>query len=101
MLDEYRTVIPTVPYIGGRRTGCQRAAIIPEKDDQLANRLRRSAKGGRPSAFDATIYRRRNVVERAYNRFKHWCGLASRYAKTALNYLGGLILASLLLWAES
>lgn len=74
---------------------------IPEKDDQRAHRRRRGSRGGRPYAFDPSIYRRRNVVERGFNRFKHWRGLASRYDKTALNYRGGLTLASLLLWAGS
>lgn len=74
-------------------------ATIPEKDDQLAHRRRRGSSGGRPYAFDRKIYQRRNVVERGFNRFKHWRGLASRYDQTALNYLGGLTLASLLLWA--
>jgi transposase len=77
------------------------AVTIPERDDQLANRIRRGSSGGRPYAFDPMIYRRRNVVERSFNRFKHWRGLACRYDKTALNYLGGLTLASLLLWAGS
>lgn len=74
-------------------------ATIPEKDDQLAHRRRRGSNGGRPYKLDPNIYRRRNVVERGFNRFKNWRGLASRYDKTAVNYLGGLTLASLLLWA--
>jgi transposase len=32
--------------------------------------------------------------------FKHWRGIATRYDKTARNYLGGLHLASILLWAH-
>lgn len=74
---------------------------IPERDDQLGHRRRRGAAGGRPYAFDPGIYKNRNVVERGFNRFKHWRGLASRYDKTAVCYLGGLTLASLLLWAGS
>jgi transposase len=31
--------------------------------------------------------------------FKHWRGIATRYDKTARNYLGGLHLASTLMWA--
>lgn len=75
--------------------------VIPERDDQLANRRRRGTKGGRPYAFDPTIYRRRNTVERGFNVFKNWRGLASRYDKTAVNYLGGLVLATVLIWAGS
>jgi transposase len=32
--------------------------------------------------------------------FQHWRGLATRYDKTARNSLGGLHLASILLWAH-
>jgi transposase len=74
---------------------------IPEKDDQAGHRRRRGSAGGRPFAFDPTIYKRRNVVERGFNRFKHWRGLASRFDKTAVCYLGGLTLAALLLWTEA
>jgi len=74
---------------------------IPEKDDQAGHRRRRGSVGGSPYAFDPDIYRRRNVVERGFNRFKHWRGLASRYDKTATCFLGALTLASLLLWAGS
>lgn len=81
-----------------RRRGIRQ--VIPERDDQLAHRRRRGRKGGRPCGFDDVAYRDRNVVERGINRFKHWRGLATRYEKTARNYLGGLHLASILLWAN-
>lgn len=70
---------------------------IPIKDDQAGHRRRRGSQGGRPYSFNPTIYRGRSVVERGFNRFKHWRGLASRYDKTAVSYLGALTLASLLL----
>lgn len=74
-------------------------AVIPERDDQLAHRRRRGKRGGRPYAFDAEHYRDRNIIERSFNRFKHWRGLATRYDKTARNFLGGLHLAAILMWA--
>jgi len=49
-------------------------------------------------AFDATDYKNRNVVERAFNHLKNWRGLATRYDKHALVYRGGVVLASILLW---
>ena len=45
-----------------------------------------------------TAYRGRNVIERAFNGFKHWRGPATRYDKHAIVYRGGLGLAALLLW---
>jgi transposase len=47
---------------------------------------------------DRTAYRRRNVIERAFNGFKHWRGLAPIYDKPAVVYRGGLVLAAVLLW---
>jgi transposase len=74
-------------------------ATIPERDDQLA---RRRARGpGRPYAFDAELYKQRNVVERCFNRLKQWRGIATRYDKTARNYRGGVLLASLVLWTRA
>jgi hypothetical protein len=51
-----------------RRRGIQ--AVIPERDDQIANRKRRGAKGGRPVTYDTEAYKRRNVVERG-RKVKH------------------------------
>jgi transposase len=48
--------------------------------------------------FDAHDYKNRNVVERAFNHFKNWRGLATRYDKHALIYRGGAVLAAILLW---
>ncbi|WP_338089320.1 transposase, partial [Nocardia gipuzkoensis] len=46
--------------------------VIPERRDQVANRKRKGRAGGRAPSFDAEIYKRRNVIERAFNRAKHW-----------------------------
>jgi hypothetical protein len=68
--------------------------VIPEPSDQIRHRRNRGATGGWPSAFDPTVYRDRNVVERAVNQLKGWRGLATRYDKHARTYRGGLVLAS-------
>lgn len=73
-------------------------AVIPERSDQQANRARRGSTGGRPVGFDAAAYRNRNVVERSYNRFKQWRGLATRYDKLAVIFRGAAILRSILIW---
>jgi transposase len=43
-------------------------------------------------------HRGRNIIERAFNGFKRWRGLATRYDKHAIVYRGGLVLAAVLLW---
>ncbi|MEU0022015.1 IS5 family transposase [Streptomyces rochei] len=72
---------------------------IPERSDQVRNRIRRGSQGGRPPAFDKQVYKRRNVVERCFNRLKQWRGIATRYDKTAESYQAAVTLASLLMWA--
>ncbi len=76
-----------------RRRGIR--AVIPERRDQQANRARRGSAGGRPPAFDKTAYRRRNVVERCFNRLKQYRAIATRYDKTALSYQAMIDLATL------
>ncbi|MFJ7258255.1 IS5 family transposase [Streptomyces sp. NPDC098085] len=73
---------------------------IPERADQIRNRLRRGCRGGRPPAFDKQLHKQRNVVERCFNRLKQWCGIATRYDKTAESYQAAVALASLLMWAR-
>lgn len=43
-------------------------------------------------AFDALAYRQRNLIERAFCRLKDWRAIATRYDKTARNFLAGLCL---------
>ena len=73
-------------------------AVIPEPSDQVRHRRNKGSRGGRPVQFDAGDYKNRNVVERAFNHFKKWRGLATRYDKHALVYRGGVVLAAILLW---
>jgi transposase len=82
-----------------RRRGI--AVTIPQRSDQVLHRQARGSAGGRPYAFDQEIYKRRNVVERYFNRLKQWRGIATRYDKTAQNYRGGVLLAGLVLWTTT
>jgi transposase len=45
-----------------------------------------------------TQYRRRNLAERFVNRIKHFRRIATRYEKTARNFLGFVQLAALCCW---
>ena len=48
--------------------------------------------------FDAAAYRQRNLIERAFCRLKDWRAIATRYDKTARNFLAGICLAAVLIW---
>ncbi|MDR2566961.1 MAG: transposase, partial [Bifidobacteriaceae bacterium] len=69
-------------------------ATIPEKADQIARRKAKGSRGGRPPAFDPEVYKRRNVVERFFNRVKEFRAAATRYDKHARNYRAGIVLAA-------
>ena len=52
----------------------------------------------RTGPFHRTSYRRRNRIERAFNRFKECRRLATRYEKRAQNYRAMWVVATILLW---
>jgi putative transposase len=71
---------------------------IPERADQIARRAAKGSRGGRPPTFDHALYRQRNTIERGFNRLKHWRGIATRFDKYALTYLGGVVLAATVIY---
>lgn len=50
--------------------------------------------------YDSYIYKERNIVERFFNRIKHFRRIATRYDKTVSMFLGALMLVSVLLWIK-
>jgi transposase len=74
---------------------------IPERDDQIANRARKGARGGRPPAFDRVRYRERNQVERLMNRRKQFRAVATRYDKLAERYAATVMIADIFIWLRA
>lgn len=81
-----------------RRRGI--TTVIPEKNDQAANRKRKGSTGGRPVAFDPHRYKQRNTVERCFQKIKTWRGLATRYDKSPASYEAGLHLRGSIMWLK-
>jgi transposase len=75
--------------------------IIPERDDQKANRARKGKRGGRPPAFDRARYRQRNQVERLMNRRKQFRAVATRFDKLAVRYQATVCVADILIWLRA
>ncbi len=75
-----RAIIEQVEAIGGR-------AHIPTCRDRKVQR-----------SIDPDLYRHRNLVERFFNRLKHFRRIATRYDKTARNFLAAVMLAAVRLW---
>jgi len=51
-----------------------------------------------PPAFNHSLYKQRNAVERFFNKLKHFRAVATRYDKRDDNYLASVKLASLRIW---
>ncbi|WP_368665910.1 transposase [Cryobacterium sp. Y62] len=57
-------------------------------------------KGCRPPGFDKESHKRRDVIERCFETFEQWRGVATRYAKLAVTYRGGVILRAITIWLK-
>src|SRR5947199_4548028 len=51
-----------------------------------------------PPAFSPFLYRYRNLVERFFNKLKHYRAIATRYEKRAAHYLALVKLAAIRVW---
>ncbi len=52
-------------------------------------------------AFSPFLYRYRNLVERFFNKLKHFRAIATRYEKHAANYLALVKLAATRIWMRA
>ena len=52
-------------------------------------------------AFSPFLYRYRNLVERFFNKLKHFRAVATRYEKLAANYLALVKLAATRIWLRA
>jgi transposase len=79
--------------------GIEPEAVIGDKgydSDELVNTVQaRGAKAvippkqnrKEPREYDEELYKERNLIERFWNRIKHYRRVATRYEKTARNFL--------------
>jgi transposase len=51
-----------------------------------------------PICFSKYLYRDRNLVERFFNKIKHYRRIATRYDKLAENFLAALKLVAIRIW---
>jgi transposase len=63
--------------------------VIPPKENRIVQRH-----------CDYALYRERNLVERFFNKIKHYRAVATRYAKRARNYMAFVALVSAILWLK-
>ncbi len=75
-----RAVLDLIAARGGR-------GHIPTQRDRKVQR-----------SVDPVLYRQRNLIERFFNKLKHFRKVATRYEKSARNYLAVVLMASSRLW---
>jgi len=51
-----------------------------------------------PRATDFALYCERNLVERFFNKIKHYRAIATRFDKLASTFLAGVLLVCVVLW---
>ncbi len=54
-----------------------------------------------PICFSPHLYKARNLVERFFNKIKHFRRIATRYDKLAANYMAMIKLASVRVWLRA
>lgn len=64
-----------------------KTAVIPSKRNRKTPRL-----------FDKDIYKARHLIENFYCRLKQFRAIATRYDKTARNFLAAIHLAAAIVW---
>ena len=63
-------------------------AVIPPKSNRKILR-----------EYDRELYKQGNLIERAFNKLKHWRRIATRYDRRSLYFLATLHLASAVIWS--
>ncbi|MFM8331668.1 MAG: transposase, partial [Candidatus Methylumidiphilus sp.] len=51
-----------------------------------------------PRDYDGDLYKARHLAENFFARLKQYRAIATRYDKTARNFLGGIHLAAAVVW---
>lgn len=80
---DWNYLIDLVASRGGR-------AEIPTQRDRKVQR-----------SVEPALYRRRNLIERFFNKLKHFRRIATRFDKLARNFLAAVMLASTRLWIRA
>jgi putative transposase len=69
---------------------------IAETGAQVVIPSKRNRKVKRP--YDAELYKQRNLIERFFNKLKHFRRVATRYDKLLANFMGFVKLAAIAIW---
>lgn len=87
--------VPIKVVIGDK--GYDSRGVVTEIEAQDAEAVIPSRKGCKePRAYDTDRYKDRNLVERFWFKLKQYRRVATRYEKTARNFMGFILVASIM-----
>jgi transposase len=70
------------PLIASSKT-----VVIPSKSNRVT-----------PRVYDKELYKARHLIENFFAKLKQYRGIATRYDKLAVNFLGAIYLAAAVIW---
>jgi transposase len=70
-----------------RLTAAGKVAVIPPKANRRVSR-----------SYDRDLYKARHLIENFFARLKQFRAIATRYDKTARNFLGAIHLVAAIIW---
>ena len=76
-------------YIVAEIVKMEGEVVIPSKSNRK-----------KPRDLDKDLYKERNLIERMFNKIKHFRRVATRYDKTAAAYLAFVTIAGICLWLK-
>ncbi|MBL3284899.1 IS5 family transposase domain protein [Rickettsiales endosymbiont of Paramecium tredecaurelia] len=74
-----------------------KAAKDAKAEVVIPSRARRKV----PREYDEELYKERNLIERMFNKLKHFRRVATRYDKLDIAYLGFVFIAGIYRWIKS
>ncbi len=63
-------------------------AVIPPRSNRKIQR-----------EYDRELYKQRNLIERAFNKLKHWRRIATRYDRRRIYFLAALHIVAAVTWS--
>ena len=76
-------------YMAKAAKDAKAGAVIPSRARKKVSR-----------EYEQDLYKERNLIERMFNKLKHFRRVATRYDKLDIAYLGFVFLAGIYLWLK-
>lgn len=89
---------PGQTLIADKAYDAQARVIQPLIDKGKAVVIPSRAKNKQPRDHDRHLYKARHLIENFFARLKQYRAIATRYDKTARNFLGAIHLAASMVW---